>query len=200
LSNVLVRDRLPVELQFVGSSVGGQVSGNEITWNLGTLQGGETKTIKLSTKCLAITPAAVQMAMVTADGGLRKEAQASLEIFGAEGLRLEMRDSRDPVEVGKRNAYIINVTNKGTAAANQVVIKGVVPLQMKIIQAKGASAQNVQGQVVTFAPVNVAPGQTLEFTIECEALQKGDAIFRVEMGSPTLQPPVFEEEITRIIE
>lgn len=201
LTNVILRDRLPPELQYVGATPQGQVVANEIVWNLGTLVPRETKTIRLSARALALAPAAMQVAVVSADGGLRKEAQATVEILGAPGVNHEMRDTRDPVEVGKRTSYVIVLSNKGgTVAENQIVVRAIVPAELKVIQAKGPSAENVAAQIVTFAPVDVAPGQVLEFTIECEALQKGDVRFRVEFSSPTRQPPTFEEESTRIID
>jgi hypothetical protein len=51
-----------------------------------TLQARETRVVRLSTRAQALSSAAVQLAVVTADG-LRREAQASLEILGAPGTR-----------------------------------------------------------------------------------------------------------------
>ena len=200
LSNVTVRDRLPAELQLLGSNPQGQVVGNEMVWNLGTLGPRDTKSVKLSTKAVGLSPNAVQSAVVTADGGLRKEAQAAIEILGAPGVSHEVRDSTDPVQVGQRTSYTITVSNNGgTAAENQLVVRAVAPPQLKVVGAKGPSAENVANQVVTFAPVNVQPGQTLTFTIDCEAIQAGDVRFNVEFSSPTRQPPTSEQESTRII-
>jgi uncharacterized repeat protein (TIGR01451 family) len=201
LANVVLRDRLPPELAFLSATEGGQIAGPEVVWNLGTLPPREKRVVRLSTRAQSLSTAAVQVAVVTSNG-LRREAQAALEILGAPGTRLEARPMNNPVEIGKNVSYVINVSNTGSAAAKQVEIRAMLPAELKVLAGKGPSGHNIAGQVLTFGPVDCEPNQTLEYTIECQALRPGDVRVRMELRTPThpdtATEPIFQEVSTRL--
>jgi uncharacterized repeat protein (TIGR01451 family) len=200
LTNVVVRDQLPADLGFVSATEGGQFKQNQVVWNIGTLQPQEQKLVQVTTNCLRITEKAVNVAIATADPGLQVQAEANVEIRGLPAFRLEVIDKPDPIEVGGRTTYFINVTNQGSLPGNQVQITAYVPKEMRVINARGPSTPTVQGNTITFPGVDsVQPKQTLEYTVEVEALQAGDVRFRAELRSQTLgNVPVIEEESTNI--
>jgi uncharacterized repeat protein (TIGR01451 family) len=200
LTNVVVRDQLPPELAFVSATEGGQAAADgQVTWNLGTLQPRQERIVQLTTRCLKLTPRAVNVAVATADPGLREQAEAALEIRGIPAFRLEVVDLDDPVEVGAKTMYRIDVTNQGTLPGNQVEIVATVPKEMRVLSTDGPTKAKVEGQRVTFPPVDsVAPKQTLSYSVQVQALQPGDVRFRVELRSAQLREPVIEEESTTI--
>jgi uncharacterized repeat protein (TIGR01451 family) len=202
LTNVIVRDRLPPELRFQSATQGGQPGTGEVLWRLGTLQPREQRILQVTTVAEKLTPAAVQTAEASADPGLRAQAQASLEIVGVPALRLDVVDEGDPVQVGKTVTYRIEVTNTGALPAQQVAIKALVPPELRIVPGKatGPSLATVAGQTLTFAPLDVAPQQTVRYLIEAEGVKAGDVRFQVEMRSQALAQPVIEEESTTIYE
>ncbi len=200
LTNVVVHDLLPPELSFVSATADGRLDGTQVTWNLGSLQPHEEKVLQLTTKCIKLTPRALNVATASADLGLQVQDEAPIEIRGLPAFRLEVVDVDDPVEVGGKTTYKIDVTNQGSLAGNQVAIAAIVPPEMKVMNATGPSAHQINGQQVTFAPVDsLAPQQTLSYTVEVEALRPGDVRFRTELRSTTLSTPVVEEESTNII-
>ncbi len=199
LNNVVVRDRLPPELVFVSATQQGQLAGDEVVWNVGTLQPREQRQLQVTTRCQNLARSAVQQALATADPGLRVDAQASLEILGIPALRLELGDQGDPVALGQRVTYTIDITNTGSLPANELELKAILPNELKLVRVQGPSAERVNGQEIVFGKVNdVKEGQALKYTIEAEAIKPGDVRFRVELRSQTLQTPVLEEESTRI--
>lgn len=202
LTNLVVRDRLPPELGFVSASGDGKIVGGDVEWNVGTLGPREERTLNLSTRCQKLALAAVQQATLTADSGIRVEAQKGLEILGIPALRVEMRDLDDPVEVGKRTAYLLKITNTGSLPANGIEVKAVLPDKMKYLGVRAVAKEQVIGQTITFAKVDgLEPNKTLEYFIDVEAVKPGDARFRTEVFSPDLRAgPVIEEESTRIVE
>jgi uncharacterized repeat protein (TIGR01451 family) len=202
LTNVVVRDQLPPELVYVSATQGGQATpdGREVVWNLGTLQPREDRLVQLTTKCVKMTPRALNVAVATADPGLRVQAEAAIEIRGLPAFRLEVLDVDDPVEVGAKTTYKIEVTNQGSLPGNRVEITAYVPKEMRILKANGPVQPKIEGQRVTFPPVDsLAPKQALNYSIDVEALQPGDVRFRVELRGLTLgNLPVIEEESTNI--
>jgi uncharacterized repeat protein (TIGR01451 family) len=200
LPNVMVQDQLPPELTFTSATQGGQLAANsQVVWNVGTLQPREEKVLQVTTRCTQITPRTVNVAVATADPGLRVQAEAPLEIRGVPAFRLEVVDVDDPIEVGAKTTYKIDVTNQGSLPGNAVRITATVPPQMRVIGANGPTKPDIQGQVVSFPPVDgLQPKQTLHYTVDVEALRSGDVRFRVELRSATLSEPVIEEESTNI--
>src|SRR5262249_33946704 len=157
-------------------------------------------TLQLTAKGIALVKAAVQTVTATADPGLRKDVQHSLEIFGQAAIgEIELIDTPDPVEVGKKVLYVLKFANTGTLPANDVEVKAQIPAEMKLT---GAQPQaTVQGQAVTFGKVTLQPKQAVEYRIEVEALRAGDARLRVQITSPSLDGgPIAREEPTRIFD
>jgi uncharacterized repeat protein (TIGR01451 family) len=204
LGNVLVRSRLPAEVQFVSASQQGQFQDGEVVWNAGTLQGREERTLQLTARCVNIAKQALLTTSATADGGVRKDAQATIEIFGLAALKLEFGDQGDPASIGQKVTYQAVVTNQGTLPANDIDVKIIIPDETKLLDAKGPTADKatIAGSVVQFSKAsNVAPGQRLVYLVEVEAIRGGDVRCRVEVNSPILTGgPLFETESTRIID
>ena len=210
LTNVAVQDQLPPELAFVNAGDGGQPSGSQVVWNLGTLQPREERVLHVTARCLQITERAVNVATATADPGLQARADAALEIRGVPAFRLQVENLGNPVEVNGRTVYQINVTNQGSLPGNQVEILAVVPKEMRIL--------NAQGPVTAAGPLTpriekqpdglqrviypkadgLAPRQTWTYTVEVQALQAGELRFHAELRSATLQEPVIKEESTTV--
>jgi hypothetical protein len=74
-----------------------------------------------------------------------------------------------------------------------------VPPQLRIINARGPVQPKVEGQRITFPPVDaLQPKQMLTYEVEVQALQPNDAHFHVELHSPDITDPVTVEESTTI--
>jgi uncharacterized repeat protein (TIGR01451 family) len=199
LANVVVRDQLPAELGFASASQGGQLAEGQVIWNLGALQPREEKAVQVTARCAKIAARAVNIAVATADPGLQVQAEAALQILGLPALTLQKVDTVDPVEVGGKTSYKIDVTNQGSLPINQAEIVCTVPAEMRVLSATGASKGRVDGQSVTFTLTDVPPKQTLSFAVEVEALKAGDVRFHAELRSAVLSAPVIKEESTHII-
>jgi hypothetical protein len=130
---------------------------------------------------------------------LQAQTEATVEIRGIPAFRLEMIDTVDPVPVGGRTVYKINVTNQGSLPGNQVQIVAMVPAEMRPINANGPVQARIEGQRVTFGPVDgLLPKQTFGYSVEVEALRAGDLRFHAELRAATLTEPVIEEESTHV--
>ena len=68
----------------------------------------------------------------------------AVEIRGIPAFRLEVVDVDDPVEVGARTQYRIDVTNQGSLPGNEVEIVCEVPRQMRILGASGPRAAELR--------------------------------------------------------
>ena len=130
---------------------------------------------------------------------MQTKAQSALEILGLPAFRLEVLDEVDPVPVGGRTTYKIDVTNQGSLPGDRVEIVATVPVEMKVVSANGPATARIEGQHVFFPPVDgLQPKRTFSYSVEAEAVRPGDARFHVELRSASLQDPVIKEESTII--
>jgi uncharacterized repeat protein (TIGR01451 family) len=203
LSNVVLREALPPELTLKSADKGGQANGGGVVWNLGALKPSESQAVQVTATCTTITPQAVVLASATADPGLQAEDKATIKVLGLPGFRVEVVDLVDPVPVGDKTTYKIDVTNQGSLPGDQVRIVARIPPQMTFLTATGPAKYKVEenGRRVVFEPVDgVAPGKILTYTVDARADTVGNAVFHVEMTAAALSRPVEEQEPTTIFQ
>lgn len=213
LQKVILRHLLSEELSFVEASDRGSFQERQVIWQLGNLGVGERRTVTLVTRCDKVSPASKQRAIVTAEPvvesnvrrvsieQLQAESEATVEIRGLPAFKLNVVDKDDPVQVGNRTSYRIDVTNQGSLRGTQVEITAQVPKEMKIVRTNGPSEFQIKGQQVKFKPRDgLEPGQTWSYFIDVEAKQAGDARMKVELKSSLLSTPVRSEQSTQIFE
>ena len=200
LKNVVVRDTLPPELTFKSAGEGGTFDGRQVVWTIEQLPVGEKKSLPLTTVGQQLTPRALAVTTATAEPGLQVQAETPIEIRGLPALRMRVVDQDDPVVVGNRTIYHVDVTNQGSLPARDVVIDAVVPDEMRVVDARGPAPGKIEGQHVTFPVIaSLATGAALNYQIEVEARKAGTVYFRAELKAGTLSQPVVEEESTIIM-
>ncbi len=204
LSQVLVSDLLSPELAFMGASDGGRLQGSEVVWVVGDLAAGAGKRLQLTTTSARPTPNAANGARasgrVVGDAAeVRVQSDAALAVLGLPAYKMTVEDRDDPIEVGGRTAYRIQVKNTGSLPGDRVQVTATVPPQMRAVTASGPATYRVEGGRVTFTPLEtLSPGQTATYIVEVEAVQAGEARFRAELTTATMSNPVVKEESTNV--
>jgi uncharacterized repeat protein (TIGR01451 family) len=203
VTNATVRYRLPPELMFRGASDGGQFnpSTNEIVWNFGNLGANDERMVKLTALGVRPTTRGVVSGVLTASPNLELKKENSIEVLGVPALRVETGSDSNPVDVGRQVVYTIRITNQGTLPADQIQVIAEVPGLMKPLGGRGPQAPaTVSGNTVRFPPINnLPPNQVATLMVYAQAVDQGDARFRVSVQSPSLATPLITEEATRIL-
>ena len=204
VTQAFVSDLLPPELVFMEASDGGRLQGGEVVWALGDLPANAGKQLRLTTTAARPTPAAANSARAGARVGdaaaeVRVRANASLAVLGLPAYKMTVENRDDPVEVGGRTAYRVQVKNTGSLPGDHVQVAAVVPPQMRVVTANGPATYRVDGGRVTFTPLDaLPPGQTATYVVEVEAVQAGESRFRAELTTGTTREPVVKEESTNV--
>jgi uncharacterized repeat protein (TIGR01451 family) len=198
--NVVVEDQIPAGMKFVSATDGGTVNGATVTWNVGNVAPGASRSVSLT---LTSDGSGTYTNTATARAYCCKDASASdqVDYAGVAAILLEVVDSPDPIEVGGQTTYTIDVTNQGTADDTNIVIAATLAPQQKLVSVDTAGAKgvanSVAGQKVTFAPVPVLhAGERVTYKIVIEATAVGDVRFAVELNTEQLKTPVNETEST----
>lgn len=199
-TNVVVEDQIPAGMKYISATDGGTVVGSTITWNLGTVAPGASRSVSVT---MTTDGSGTYTNTATARAYCCKDASASdqVDYTGIAAILLEVVDSPDPIEVGGQTTYTIDVTNQGTADDTNIVIVTTLAPQQKLVSVDTAGAKgvanSVAGQKVTFAPVPVLkPGERVTYKVVVEATAVGDVRFATELNTDQLKSPVNETEST----
>jgi len=199
-NNTTVNVTLPSGAEYIGASSGGTMSGNGVTFSLGTLAAGESRDV--SVDLVGRAPGNLRVS-ASASGACADPVNTSCqtEYRGIPAILLEVVDIDDPVEIGQQTTYVIRVTNQGSADDRNVVVKCVLPDELAYVSAAGATQARVDGQTITFGTERVLnPKEVVEWRLTVRATAEADVRFAVEMTSDSFTRPIRETESTNLYE
>ena len=143
LSGVELRQLMPAYMVDIYSSGGTweSVSGNNyyldsgdiVTWNLGTLPAGQSRSVVFSAEVTSGSGAPTNgtqiatTAMALAANGASSAASASVIAHANPALRLSMTGDRSPVQAGDVLTYTLDYGNPGAVSLSGVGLRAVVP-------------------------------------------------------------------------
>ena len=197
--DTVVTDTIPNGWQFVSAGAGGTGGGNTVTWNLGTIDPGQSKSVDLTLKATA-AGAGINKACARArcadDCG-----ETSVNPIGIPAVLLEVVDANDPDEVGTDEQYTITVTNQSpyVPATGIRMVCEVQPEASYVSSSGDAGAGSAAGQTVTFpAYPSLAPRAQIRYMVVVKGNSAGDTRFKVTMfTNETGERPIEETEATR---
>lgn len=193
LHEVIVTDIAPSATSIVAAP-GGNINCKQAVWKLRELKAGEKVTFNITlTTC---TPGFfVNRVSVTNCEACNACCEFGTQWKGRPALDICMESSENPICVGETTSFRIVVTNKGQEYDSNVNVVVNFPPELAPVSASGATAAQVNGQTVTFAPfANFAPRQTLEYNITVKANGRGDLRPKVQVSSDFIKNPITEEE------
>lgn len=192
----VVEVNVPAGASFRGASSGGQLVGNKVVWNLGSVAAdGSTEVCAnfVGTTVGTLTFNAM------ANGGCSDPASSSCstKVSGIPAVLLEVIDIEDPIEVGSNETYEITVTNQGSADDTNIRITCTLEDSQSHVSSGGATSSSVSGKTITFAPLpRLAPRAKAKWTVVTKAVTEGDVRFSVQMDTDNIKRPVNENEST----
>ncbi|QDU59341.1 Large cysteine-rich periplasmic protein OmcB precursor [Planctomycetes bacterium Pan216] len=201
-NNVIVRDNLPAQIGLRQASDGGQLQGNTVIWNLGTLAPGQQRSVSFIGVATDIGQNVCNVASVSAVGVPEQQSpSACLNIKGIPALLTELIDRLDPVPVGGETVYAIQITNQGSMPADNLVLSCVIPEKMTYVDSEGVQKGKYDDRTrtVTFPAFNnMLPRKRLIYQIQVRADRPGDERFKAKIEADHLSSPIILEESTTI--
>ncbi len=195
-NNVVVTDTVSNGVEFRNADNDGQREGNNVVWRLGTLNGGESRTLKMTVHCNTITTVKNSARVAYCSEAV---AECEFPVKGIPAILLECVDDPDPIEVGSEVTYTITVTNQGTETGTNIAVVCTLPSEQEFVKGGGATQPTASGKTVTFAPLaTLAPKAKASFLLTVKGVSVGDVRFGVSMKSDQIDTPVTETEATRI--
>ncbi|MHC4444890.1 MAG: COG1361 family protein [Planctomycetota bacterium] len=187
-NNVAVTDTLPNSIQYVSSKPSAKVSGQKLSWSLGTLAAGSTTNITVKIKGTK-TGKFTNCANVTADLGLSDKDCADT-LITAPKLALE-KQCPGEVMICDPITYTIMVKNPGDAPAKNVRITDKLPAGLKTQDGRKSASFNIgtlgAGQS-KHVNLTVKADKTGKFTNKAQATADGGLTAGASCSTKVTQP------------
>jgi uncharacterized repeat protein (TIGR01451 family) len=186
---------VPAGLTVVSTTAGGAVSGNTITWNLGSVDASSPQNV-----CATFTSATggtfdfAGTAKGTCAAAVSTSCQS--KVVGIAAILLEKADDPDPVAIGDTTTYTVKVTNQGSADDSNVqIVVAIAPELTPVSTSEGT----IEGNTVTMPVVpKLAAKQALTYKIVAKGVKAGDGHTSFKLSSDVLKSPISAEESTTV--
>jgi hypothetical protein len=124
-------------------------------------------------------------------------AQAETEVEAISDLKLVVNDPAGPVATDDETVYEVQVTNRGSQAAEQVKIVVQFAEGIEPIAFEGCQARIVPGQVLCQPLASLGAGEQITLRIKAKAAAPGTHQFRVEVTGADAGTRLVSEGTTR---
>lgn len=188
---------IPAGVSFSSATAGGRVSGNNVVWDIGSLAANASKEFCAT---FVSQTANTYAFSGTAKGACAKPVSTKCQtrVVGIPAILLEVVDESDPIEVGKNEVYIIDVTNQGSAPATGIKIVCTLEPEQEFVSVSGATAGRLEGRnsIVMSPLATLAPQAKATWRVTVKAVKPGNVRFKTTLTSDQLTRPVEETEST----
>ena len=168
LTDVTIIDTVPEGLTFF-SGVPGPTEGT--TWNLGTLEAGESRSIMVAATADAAGAYSLPVSITSAEGAV---ADASVDTtVVAPDLAVTKTASADTFLVGTEITFTIEVTNNGDGPAFNAAVSDTMSAGLTVVSSDPEATAAEDGSL-NWAIDELAAGDSATFTIVVTAAESGD--------------------------
>lgn len=204
--NLRIEDAAPQGAVFVAATQNGRFADGRTTWQLDTLNPGDSRTfaVRLENNAPGVFENCVR---ILTDCGQPVTDCVTVTLESITGLRLLIVDTDDPIAIGDDELYTIQVKNQGGAEATNVQVAINLPPEFTMVSATGPQGANARPQageqpgIFVFEPIpTLAPGQTVEWRVIARGEQATDARVGARLSADQLSRPVIANESTRIFD
>lgn len=206
LAGILIQNKIPKGVIYRKSEPEGKYKEdkNSVAWEIANLAVGQQENFKLKVTSLEKSSIRnfARVKLKTEQNPL-DEKYVDTEMMAEAGLQIKQYDTSDPVEVGQKTTYVIELNNdQGLKDVTDVQVVDILPGQVKFIEAavEGADApvkwEQKEDQIVFETIPLIAIGARITIKVTVEIMEKGDLLNTVEVRSNEFKTPIRKQEPT----
>lgn len=200
-ANVRSRYRIPQGFEFVSAERGGRLdeSDQSVEFFVGSLQPGETSSLKLSLKATAAGEYTHQAGVISEHGQI-KVARCDTKVDGVAELKLDIVSDSRPVKTGDTSEFQVVIRNTGSQTAEGIGISCELPPCLELVEAAGPTEHIAQNGVLVFRSVpQIAAGDSVTLTIRARGRREGSQNLRFRIASSSLAEPLIGEQSCEVV-
>jgi hypothetical protein len=180
-SATIISASVPAGTTFATASVGGTEAAGQVKWNIGALAAAATGSVSYTVNVNAATADQTVLtfpANIAASNATTVNAQSTSKVSRTAILTMGFGAVPNPVPAGSEFVYALAIENTGNAAAEQVVVKLQLPVEVEFLGAPGSDKFDAATRTVFF------PSKTLES--KAQDKRQVTVRVRVPMGNNTV--------------
>ena len=187
---------LPPGSKLVSASDGGKAAGTGVNWRLGSLGPGAERSLQLVCELTAAGDNRVEVRLQGA-GGITTSDSVITQVQSLADLKLLVNEPKGPRPLGEVVTYEIQISNRGTKAAEKVNVVVQFSEGVEPVSADGFKSEILAGQVV-FNPISkIDAGQQVTLKVRAKSEKDGSHLFRVEVKCAEPETRLVSEGTTR---
>lgn len=170
---VSVNVTLPTGVTYRSGNPAPSVSGGTLSWQVGRLNGGETRYFDLGVDIASAGSYSI-CAAAQGSGGVTARNCAAVTV-GASPLAIQIRGP-DQAVVGQDVNFVIDITNRGQAALSGLLVRDTFDAGLRHSIAQGAVERDFPGAIL--------PGETKSIGVTFRVVQAGRWCHTVQVTGP----------------
>jgi len=189
---------LPAGSTFSNATEGGANDGGRVTWNLGNLAAGASRSVNMTVRSGAAGTLATT-ATATATCAQQVTADCSVPVQGVPDIGTSVEDFNGVVLVGDNHTYTYLVKNQGQVNLTGIRLRATLTEGSEFVSSTAATPPRVAGRNLEFAVGDLAPGQERTFTITIVGRTAGEQGIDSETSCNELKRTVrHDEQVTYV--
>ena len=185
----------------VSSADGGQINGGNVTWGLGDIAAGASKTVKVCVRPSTMGEVSVN-ASVTGGCAAQVATSCKFASIGSPDIGTLLDDADGVVLVGDPHMYRYEVSNQGQVDLTNVTVVVTLPDGMDFVSSTAPKAPAINGRKLTFTGVTgvLKPGERRTFTMTVKTASSGEKLVISETTADQIKTPIRDDELTVFID
>lgn len=196
-ANAKIAVTLPAGATVSNASDGGTAAGGVLTFNVGNLAAGATKTVRFCLRSAAVATLNIA-ANASADCAAPASTNCSVNVIGVPDLGTLITDDDGVVVVGTPHTFRIEVANQGQINLTNTRMVVTLPDGLEFVSAP--MNPTVQGNKLTFNFGTVTPGTRIPTTLVVRATKAGEMLVVGETTCAEIRTPIRDDELTVFID
>jgi uncharacterized repeat protein (TIGR01451 family) len=202
--DVVLQDSLPTEVTFISAStIPSQQTGSDLTFNLGDIAPGTTKTVDITVKSPTTALTLLNAAEVSSktfdpfigDNFATLSTNVNVPPTPLTDLSVTANSDSTNLKIGDRITYDFVVTNNGTANASGVVFQTNFTANAGGVQNLSANIGRVNRDVVTANLGSLASGQSRTVSVSADLTAAGTLTTTADVSGNELDPSTLNNSL-----
>lgn len=197
--NTTFRAAVPSGVTFVSADNNGAMAQGAVTWNLGEVAPGASRTVSMTLR----TSGAGQVSVSGTASCVCAEAVTAACTFGVQGtpdIGAQLIDADGVVLVGDNHTYTYEVVNQGQVNLTNVRTTVTLPAELDYVSSTAQPQPRIDGKKLEFAVGTLTPGQKKVFTFTVRANKAGEVSVQSETFCDQLRNATRDDEITVFVD
>ncbi len=195
--NSMVSAPVPAGTTFVSADSGGVMQGNAVSWNLGALAAGGSKTVSMTVKA-NVAGAISAMATATCPCAEAVSANCGVTTTGVPDIGTQITDDDGVIELGKNHNFRYEVKNQGLVDLTNVKMVATLDADLDFVSTDWPAGAKADGKTVTWMIGTLKPGDIKKYNIVCKASKAGQLVIRSVTTSDQTKEVRNDEQVNYV--